>query len=216
MRVQQARMRAMEAEALKRSQDPNYSANRKEAERLAVLEAEASLASDLLGGPVVSKPKPVEVLSPEDEAMRLQAARLAAATGLSDGADGMDAINDPSAKTAGVAPSPFDAIDFNTKENFVECGNKLVEKVNSTNVNGGPLELLKTLVNGIGPNMKVDDIAELLRVVNVVKNEANKALQNKKKKSKGKPTLKAIGSAYDDYDNYDDSYSRNDADDGFF
>lgn len=217
-RADQARRRAQEAEAARKaSNDPNYTLNKKEAERLAVLESEAALASDLFGTSISpSTPAPVKELTEEEKEMRAQAARLAAATGLSDGADGMDSINDPNAKTAGVAPNPLDTVDFSTKEKVVEYSTKIVEKMNSITVTGASTEFLKTLINGIGPNMKVDDLSEIMRVLTVVKNDANKALQNKKKKSKGKPTLKAIGSAYDDYDDFDGGFGRNDADADFF
>ncbi len=198
----------------------HHSANKKEAERLAILQSEEQLANDLFGFSVskpAAAPAVVEEMSAEDKEMALRAARLAAATGLSDGADGMDGINDPAAKTAAEAPSPLDGVSLSTVDEIRSYGAQLCEKLLTSPIKDGNTEIFKALVTGLGGSMKVEELTEVIRVLNVAKTEANKALQGKKKKGNNKPTIKSIGSAYNSaFDDYDDDYGRNGVDDGFF
>lgn len=199
-----AAARARREQELQR--DPDYLAKRKEQERRDMEESEIRLASDLFDG--CKAPSKTTTVENPDKSDR--AAALAASSGLFDGADGMAGINTPDEKSGPAAPpSVLDALDLNNKDHIAAFSTELSRKMNDYANSTSSTLLLKELFSKMGPAIKHDDLAELLRVVTVAKNDASKALQNKKKKSK-KPQIKAVGSSYDnggaDYDDYDEDY----------
>ncbi len=216
--------------------DPEYARKKQQQEQADIERAEVDLAADLFGdspAPAAAA-KAAPAAQPEEanpvltERARL-AAEIAARSGLMDGADNMDAINDPDARTGPAAPpSALDAVRLDSKEDGEEFAKILSRKLNDLNNSGIALAVLKSTFQSVGPQMKLDDVNDLLRAVTVLKNDLTKAMQNKKKKST-KPQLKSGGKggaskaaqgggyAEDDYGgDYDDDYDRNGPDADFF
>lgn len=117
----------------------------------------------------------------------------------------MGGINTPADKREATPQNPFENADLSTKDKATEVAAHLVRKLNSLGNSVLVLHFLKEVVAKAGPGLKLDDANELVRAATVVKNDTAAKFQNKKKKDKGKATIKAIGDAgaYDDYD-YDD------------
>ncbi len=189
---------------------PTNSKNKAARERAQIEASEVALANDLFG------PTPTDSSSSSsgpvnerkvDPKFAERAAQLAAVSGLGDGADGFDDVPDAGNKKEASKPSTVSDVDLSTKEKMTEFANDVARKVNAMKNRQLSLHLLKELVTKLSVELKVDEAQELLRVVTVIKNDASKQTQNKKKKPTGKATLKAIGGDYDDYDDaggYDD------------
>lgn len=143
----------------------------------------------------------------------VRANQLANATGLGDGADAFMAVNTPSDKTEANKQNALSDADLSTKEKGIEVAKQIATRLNGLKNNAIVLAMLKELITKCAIELKLEEINEIVRVATVIKNEATKAVQNKKKKDKGKATIKHIGGggggagAYDDDDDYyDDGY----------
>jgi len=200
-----------DAERLRMQSDPEYRAQKKEAEKAAIERSELEMISDLFGpGTGSSREEFRQEANPE------RARQLAAMTGLGDGADGPSEntgrndwdvaalANQKTDKKA--APNPLDAIEFKTDADLVAFAKVLARKLKDVGVKGTTNNyntmsrtLLVELIRETGPEMKGQDMDEVLRVGTVVKNEISKKTQNVKK-NKGKKSIKL----HDDGRDYSD------------
>jgi len=184
-----------------------FSAQVKQREREDMERAERELIDDFLGGGEPAS----KTRESEQKTIPSRAAELAATTGLGDGADIPQGagLGIPADKSGDVsAPNALDAVSLATKEEVASFAKTLADKMNAIKNSANSLELLRVLSQQIGPALKFDDLSEFLRIVTVIKNEAQKAQQNKKKATKGKAVIKGLGSQYDDYtgSQYDDMF----------
>lgn len=196
-----------------------FRAKAKDRERIEMERAELDLIDDFLGDeskPTESKSNAKSSAAPQiSEEQARRAAALAASTGLGDGADiarGIGIISEsaalPADKTDVAAPNVLDTVSLATKEEIESFSKQLCDKVNGLKNSALALEFLRSVSQGIAPQLKFDDLSDFLRIVTVLKNEAQKAQQNKKKAAKpGRAVLKSLGSAHDDYGTqYDDMF----------
>jgi hypothetical protein len=231
-----ARDSAARAEMERMRSDPDYARKKKEQEQRDIEASELDLVSDMFGAPSKAKPAAAPALSPEDAAAAAKKAErareLASMSGLGDGADNVGMINDPNAdRGLGAAPpSVLDAVPLADKDDAAAFAKILARKLNDGGKSAVSLAVLKETLQAVAAQLKLEDVTELLRVTTVIKNDAQKAQQNKKKKS-AKPQIKSGGKGgasqdrqgggggdyedYDDYD-YDDGHQRNGPDADFY
>jgi len=199
------REKQIQDDKIRLENDPEYRRQQRDLQKKAQEESELESISDLFG-PSASAPVGKQVF--RQEANPERARELAAMSGLGDGAGGFD--DDVVVKTIdqvgkdwddiahvqreGPAPGSLDQLPFATDADIIKFSQVLAAKVKgagmaktTNNAQTFSKVLLVELVRALGPEMKSQDVDEVLRVGTVVKNDLTKKTQNvnKNKKKKG-------------------------------